>query len=59
MRSWGLQVEASRPQTPYLASLAVAQLLSPRFLPPSSLLPFLQRVDIGSSASTLDTSFPP
>lgn len=59
MRSWGLQVEAFQPQTPYLASLTVTQLLSPSFLPPSSLLPFLQRVDSGSAASTLDTSFPP
>lgn len=59
MRSRGLQVEAFRPQTPYLASLAVTQLPSPSFLPPSTLFPFLQRVDSGSSASTLDTSFPP
>lgn len=59
MRSWGLQVEAFRPQTPYLASLAVTQLLSPSFLPPSSLFPFLQKVGSGSSASILHTPFPP
>lgn len=59
MRSWGLQVAAFRPQTPYLASLVVTQLLSPSFLPPSSLCPYLRRVGSGSSASILDTSFPP
>lgn len=58
MSSWGLQVEASQPQTPYLVSLAVTRLLSPPFLPPSSLISLLHRVDSGWSACTLDT-FPP
>lgn len=58
MSSWGLQVEALRPQMPYLASPAVTHLLSPTCPLPSSSLPVLQRMDSGSSASTLD-SFPP
>lgn len=60
MSSWGLQVQAFRPQTPYLAFPAVvAHLLSPTFLPPSFLLPFLQRMDSSSSASILNSFFPP
>lgn len=58
MSNWGLEVEAFRPQTSYLASSPVIHLLSPAFLPPASLLLFLQRVDSGSSTSTLN-SFPP
>lgn len=58
MSGWSLEVEAFQLQTPYLASPAVTHLLSPTFLPPSSLLPFLERVDSGSSASTLDSSLP-
>lgn len=48
-----LQVE-----TLYLNSPAVIHLLSPTFLPPSSLPPFLQIVNSSSSACTLDSFFP-
>lgn len=58
MSNSSLQVEAFRPRTPYLASPALTHFPSPAILPPSSLHPFLQRVDSGSSASTLGF-FPP
>lgn len=50
----GLQAEAFQPQTPYLASPAIALLLSPTFPQPSSLLSFSQKVNSGLSASSLD-----
>lgn len=49
-----LQVEAFQPQTPYLASPPITLLLSPTCPQPSSLLSFLQRVNSGLSASSLD-----
>lgn len=57
MSSWDLE-ETFQQQIFYLAFLTVIHSLSPTFLPPPSLLSFLQRVDRGLSAYTLD-SFPP
>lgn len=53
MSSWGAG-GGLQPQMPNLASLAFTHLLSPAFPPPSALLPFLQRLDSGSSANTLN-----
>lgn len=55
----GLQVEAFLSQTLYLASPAIARVLTPPILPLSSLPFFLQRVDSALSACTHLDSFPP